>query len=62
MKGDEFGYFAFGGSTTLIVFQQGRIQLDEDLVCFVESLNLKIPLFGEDYFDDLYDFMFFLAP
>ena len=31
-KGDEFGYFQFGGSTTILVFQQGRIEYDLDLL------------------------------
>jgi len=31
-KGDELGYFAFGGSTVLLLFKQGTIELDEDLV------------------------------
>lgn len=31
-KGEEFGYFAFGGSTVICVFQKGAIDFDEDLV------------------------------
>ncbi len=31
-KGDDGGYFAFGGSTTLLLFKNGSITLDEDLV------------------------------
>ncbi|CAM6085605.1 unnamed protein product [Calypogeia fissa] len=31
-KGDEFGYFSFGGSTCICVFQENSIELDEDLV------------------------------
>jgi len=31
-KGDEYGYFAFGGSTCLILFEKGRVVFDEDLV------------------------------
>ncbi|MBM3198410.1 MAG: phosphatidylserine decarboxylase [Chlamydiae bacterium] len=31
-KGDEKGYFSFGGSTLLLFFEQGRIQLDQDLI------------------------------
>jgi len=30
-KGDEVGYFAFGGSTTLLLFPPGVVQLDADL-------------------------------
>jgi phosphatidylserine decarboxylase len=31
-KGDEKGYFAFGGSTILLLFQPGRIQFYNDLI------------------------------
>ncbi|UZJ53523.1 hypothetical protein CBS101457_002843 [Exobasidium rhododendri] len=31
-KGDEFGYYAFGGSTNICIFEQGKVELDEDLV------------------------------
>lgn len=31
-KGDEHGYFAFGGSTILLLFQRGIVQFDEDLL------------------------------
>jgi phosphatidylserine decarboxylase precursor len=31
-KGDELGYFQFGGSTLLVLFQRGRISFDEDLL------------------------------
>ncbi|KAI3509367.1 hypothetical protein L1887_24592 [Cichorium endivia] len=31
-KGDEFGYFSFGGSTVICVFQKDSIALDEDLL------------------------------
>jgi len=31
-KGDEHGYFQFGGSTLLLIFQQGRMVFDGDLV------------------------------
>jgi phosphatidylserine decarboxylase len=31
-KGDEKGYFAFGGSCLITLFQRGRIRLDADLV------------------------------
>lgn len=30
--GDEKGYFQFGGSTVILVFEPGRIQVDEDLI------------------------------
>lgn len=31
-KGDEKGYFAFGGSSTITLFERGAVQLAEDLV------------------------------
>lgn len=31
-KGDEKGYFKFGGSTVIMFFQKGKIKLDEDIV------------------------------
>lgn len=31
-KGDEKGYFRFGGSSTIVIFEPGRITFDEDLV------------------------------
>lgn len=31
-KGDELGYFAFGGSTVLLLFKKGTIQFDQDLL------------------------------
>lgn len=31
-KGDEHGYFAFGGSTVLLLFEPGRVRFDADLL------------------------------
>jgi len=31
-KGDEYGYFAFGGSTVLLFFKKDTIKFDEDLI------------------------------
>ncbi|KAK7682588.1 hypothetical protein QCA50_014388 [Cerrena zonata] len=31
-RGDEFGYFAFGGSTIVVVFEPNVVEWDEDLV------------------------------
>lgn len=31
-RGDEFGYFAFGGSTIVVLFERGVVQWDEDLL------------------------------
>jgi phosphatidylserine decarboxylase len=30
-KGDEKGYFKFGGSTIVLLFKEGRIRFDDDL-------------------------------
>jgi phosphatidylserine decarboxylase len=30
-KGDEKGYFSFGGSCVVLLFEKGKIQLDHDL-------------------------------
>lgn len=32
VKGDEHGYFAFGGSTVLVLIEPGRIEFDADLL------------------------------
>jgi phosphatidylserine decarboxylase len=31
-RGDEFGYFKFGGSTIVLVFEKGRLAWDQDLL------------------------------
>ena len=31
-RGDEKGFFRFGGSSTILLFEKGKIQLDQDLV------------------------------
>ncbi|KAJ8488862.1 hypothetical protein ONZ45_g13809 [Pleurotus djamor] len=31
-RGQEFGYFAFGGSTIVIIFKRGMVEWDEDLL------------------------------
>lgn len=31
-KGDEKGYFRFGGSSTIVIFEPGRVSFDEDLI------------------------------
>lgn len=36
-KGDEKGYFYFGGSTTILLFEKGKVQIDRDLI--ENSLN-----------------------
>ena len=32
LKGQEKGYFEFGGSTVLLLFEQGRVRFDDDLL------------------------------
>jgi phosphatidylserine decarboxylase len=34
---NEHGYFAFGGSTILLLFQHGKIEFDRDLICNSEK-------------------------
>ncbi len=31
-KGDEMGYFSFGGSTLIVLFEPGRVQISSDLL------------------------------
>lgn len=31
-RGQEFGYFAFGGSTIVVLFEKGAVEWDEDLL------------------------------
>lgn len=31
-KGDELGYFAFGGSTVIVLFKRGTITFDSDIL------------------------------
>lgn len=31
-RGQELGYFAFGGSTIVVLFEKGAVEWDEDLV------------------------------
>ncbi|KAF9534069.1 phosphatidylserine decarboxylase-domain-containing protein [Crepidotus variabilis] len=31
-RGQEFGYFAFGGSTIVVIFEKGKVEWDEDLL------------------------------
>jgi phosphatidylserine decarboxylase len=31
-KGAEKGYFRFGGSSTMVIFEPGRVQFDDDLL------------------------------
>jgi phosphatidylserine decarboxylase precursor len=31
-KGDEKGYFKFGGSTTILFFEKGKVKIDDDII------------------------------
>ena len=31
-RGEEFGFFAFGGSTIVVLFERGVVEWDEDLL------------------------------
>ena len=46
-KGEEKGFFSFGGSCLVLLFENGRIQFDEDLVLnSAKGLETKA-LFGD---------------
>jgi phosphatidylserine decarboxylase len=40
VKGEQHGYFQFGGSTLLLIFEQGRISFDADL-CQASSMGIE---------------------
>lgn len=40
-KGDEKGYFAFGGSSIVLLFEENRIQLDKDLLNAPPYLEMR---------------------
>ena len=42
-KGDEKGYFSFGGSSLILLFEPGTIQFDQDLV---DASQKKIEIRG----------------
>lgn len=41
-KGDEKGYFSFGGSSLVILFEKGRLKIDEDLLKKAKETGLEI--------------------
>lgn len=47
IRGDEVGYFAFGGSTVLLLFEKGKIKLDADLLA---NSSASKPIEVELYF------------
>ncbi|VEU21946.1 DEKNAAC102944 [Brettanomyces naardenensis] len=40
-KGDELGYFKFGGSTVIMLFEEGKISFDEDLAYNSEQRSIE---------------------
>lgn len=46
-KGEEKGYFSFGGSCVVLLFEPGRIQFDADLVAHSEKFLETKALFGQ---------------
>ena len=48
-KGDELGYFSFGGSSVITIFQPGKIQLDQKL--------LRISSQGYEFYSKIGDAM-----
>lgn len=46
-KGDEKGYFAFGGSCVITVFQPGRVRFDDDLIAASAEGLETLALMGE---------------
>ncbi|KAL3843731.1 hypothetical protein ACJIZ3_001134 [Penstemon smallii] len=57
-KGDEFGYFSFGGSTVICVFEKDTIKIDDDLLENSErsletlvSVGMKLGISTKKYAD-----------
>lgn len=46
-KGEEKGYFSFGGSCILLLFEPGKIQLDADLIRNAEAKIETLGLLGQ---------------
>lgn len=47
IKGEEKGYFKFGGSTTILLFKKNSIKIDDDILCQTElGFECKV-LMGE---------------
>lgn len=45
-RGDEKGYFCFGGSTVVLLFEKGRVRFDRDLLAHsIDGLETRV-LFG----------------
>lgn len=46
-KGDEKGYFSFGGSSLILLFEPGRIQFDQDLITASDTKTEMRGLIGQ---------------
>lgn len=46
-KGDEKGYFSFGGSSIILLFQPGKIQIDSQLLTNSSQFLETLCLFGQ---------------
>lgn len=55
-RGDEKGYFRFGGSTIILLFEKDKIEIDEDILeKSMEDVEVKIKMFesiGRRYIGD----------
>ena len=49
LKGDEKGYFSFGGSCLVLLFEKGKIHFDEDLVSNTKNGLETKGLFGTSF-------------
>lgn len=47
-KGDEKGYFKFGGSTIILFFEKNRVKIDDDITNQTEKGYETLVLFGEE--------------
>ena len=41
-RGDEKGYFKFGGSTTILFLEKGKAKIDEDIITSDQNLALNV--------------------
>ena len=42
VKGDELGFFAFGGSTCIAIFQKNSVVVDEDIISNRSALQILL--------------------
>ena len=48
-RGEEKGYFQMGGSTVLIIFQSGRVEIDEDILRYSDQGIETLVKYGEAF-------------